>query len=125
MTLETSVLLWVIVVDALLLGVSLRMRWTVVNNPERRISFLRKLDFQGWLFCLALASFAGYELYRGYELKQFQFAHGSPVIEVSLITHPALFALLGVIYSYAFLIFALGTFLGVAKLFGIAGSDRG
>ena len=40
MTLENGVLLFVILADALMVGLSIWMRWTPINNPERKIQVL-------------------------------------------------------------------------------------
>ena len=119
MTLENRVLLFVIFADALIVGLSVWMRWTPINNLEQRLRLFRMLSFNMWLVGLAGALFCGYELYQWYAVKQLYFGRIGPGMEVSLADHPGLFAFLGIVYSYGFLIFASGTLFGVAKLCGI------
>jgi ABC-type multidrug transport system permease subunit len=119
MTLENRVLLFVIFADALIIGLSVWTHSTIINNTERRLGFFKMLSFKMWLFGLAVALFCGYELYQWYAVKQLYFGRVGPGMEVSLTDHPALFALLGILYSLAFMMFASGTLFGVAKLCGI------
>jgi hypothetical protein len=116
MTLENRVLLFVILSDALVVGLLIWMRWTPINNPERKLRFFRMLSFNMWLFGLGCALFCGYELYQWHAVKQLYFGRIGPGMEVSLADHPWLFALLGILYSYGFMMFASGTLFGVAKL---------
>src|SRR5260370_36678494 len=120
MTLENRVLLFVIFADALIIGLSVWRRSTIINNTERRLGFFKMLSFKMWLFGLAVALFCGYELYQWYAVEQLYFGRVGPGMEVSLTDHPGLFALLGILYSLAFMMFASGTLFGVAKLCGIS-----
>src|SRR6266852_952980 len=119
MTLENRVLLFVIIIDALIIVLSIWMRWTPINNTERRLGFFKMLSFKMWLFGLAVALFCGYELYQWYAVKQLYFGRVGPGMEVSLADDPWLFAVLGVVYSYGFILFTFGTIFGIGKILGI------
>jgi hypothetical protein len=116
MTLENRVLLLVIVADALIIGLSIWTHSTIINNAERRLRFFKMLTFNMWLFGLALALFCGYELYQWYNVRHLYFGRVGPGMEVSLADHPGPFALLGILYSLGFMMFASGTLFGVAKI---------
>ena len=61
------------------------------------------LSFNMWLFGVGCALFCGYELYQWHAVKQLYFGRIGPGMEVSLADHPWLFALLGILYSYGFM----------------------
>jgi hypothetical protein len=119
MTLENRVLLFVIFADVLIIGLSVWMHSTIINNPERRLRFFKMLSFNMWLFGLAVALFCAYQLYQWAAFKQLYFGRVGPGMDVSLADHPWLFALLGILYSLGFMMFASGTLFEVAKSCGI------
>jgi hypothetical protein len=119
MKLENLVLLIVVVVDALILGLSLWMRWTVINNPTQRQAAFKMMGFTNWLFCLLASWFCVFELYQWYAVKQL---YCGPAGQISLADHPWLFSALGVVYSYGLIVFGLGTSLGVVKFFRLVRS---
>jgi hypothetical protein len=92
MKLENLVLLIVVVVDALILGLSLWMRWTVINNPTQRQAAFKMMGFTNWLFCLSASWFCVFELYQWYAVKQL---YCGPAGQISLADHPWLFRLSG------------------------------
>ena len=69
MTLENFVLLFVIVVDAMIIGLCARLD-RHANKAERRRQFVEKLNFKTCLIVLVLMYFSGYELYQWYETNQ-------------------------------------------------------
>jgi len=104
MTLENFVLLFVIVVDAMIIGLCARLD-RLANKAERRRQFVEKLNFKTCLIVLVLMYFSGYELYQWYETNQLYYGGRSvrDGMEVPLAAHPWAFAFLGILYSMMFI----------------------